>query len=312
MRRLCQMLDGQQTGHMAGTQIDQDAVTILGVLAKAPRDKYVDRHEVARLSGLSPDRVNDAVALLVDSGYAEWIQTFGTAPFDFNAVTITSRGRYEHQRIEAAEREARETGREELGQAVGMAGVLPAVAIGMRPPSPIGSPYGFTDEDWETVAARKNQPQRMYTVLGHQFTSEYFDSAALRQNIETMLQRAVAKHNEARLGPAITLEHRALNAGYGEHLFNEIARDVIGSDIAIFETSDLNPNVMLEMGVALTWGVRVLPIKREDRPKPPSDVSGQTWADYRDHGATFVDPDHEQKLVRMIERAIRKKGRGAA
>jgi len=85
--------------------------------------------------------------------------------------------------------------------------------------------------------------------------------------------------------------------------------DIIGADIAVFETSDLNPNVMLEMGVALTWGVRVLPIKLEGRPKPPSDVSGQTWVDYRDNASLFVDPEHEHKLVRMIERAVRKKGR---
>ena len=114
------------------------------------------------------------------------------------------------------------------------------------------------------------------------------------------------KTREAR---PFTLEHQELAAGYGEHLFNEIARDIIGADIALFETSDLNPNVMLEMGVALTWGVRVLPIKREGQTKPPSDVSGQTWADYRDSGAEFVGSDHEVKLIRMIDRAVRKKGR---
>lgn len=180
-----------------------------------------------------------------------------------------------------------------------------------RPPAPVGSPFGFTDEDWETVAGRKNDGQRLYTVLGHQFESVQFDTKELRFNIEAMLQRAVALYNAERLGPAVVLHHKALNAGYGEHLFNEIARDIIGADIAVFETSDLNPNVMLEMGVALTWGVRVLPIKKEDRPKPPSDVSGQTWADHRNSGAEFVDPDHDQKLVRMIGRALRKKGRGS-
>lgn len=76
----------------------------------------------------------------------------------------------------------------------------------------------------------------------------------------------------------------------------------------MFDASDLNPNVMLEMGVALTWGVRVLPIKEEKCPKPPSDISGQTWADYRDSGDKFVDSDHENKLFRMVERAARKKG----
>jgi hypothetical protein len=105
----------------------------------------------------------------------------------------------------------------------------------------------------------------------------------------------------------VALDFRTLKAGYGEHLFNEIARDVISADIAVFDTSYQNPNVMLEMGVALTWGVRVLPIKKEGCPKPPSDISGQTWADYRSSGSEFVDTDHESKLVRMVERSARKK-----
>jgi hypothetical protein len=122
-----------------------------------------------------------------------------------------------------------------------------------------------------------------------------------------MFADAVTRHN-ARPGTIdIQLRFKSLVAGYGEHLFNQIARDIIGADIAVFETSDQNANVMLEMGVALTWGVRVLPIKLQERPKPPSDVSGQTYADYRDNAASFLDPDHAEKLEQMISRALRKK-----
>ncbi|MGA2261263.1 MAG: hypothetical protein ABSH28_07500 [Acidobacteriota bacterium] len=300
---------------MPATQIDRDAIKILGVLANAPRGEYVDRNDVARLSGLPPDRVNDAVALLVEAGHAEWNQTFGTAPYDFNDVMITSRGRYEQQRIAAATKQSESTHpKSTVGQRADPGfpeegGVQTVASI--LPPAPIGSPYGFTDEDWETVSERKGQAGRLYAVSGHQFESRFFDTAMLRHNIEAMLRRAVEAYNGDPSRRPLSLEYRSLSAGYGEHLFNEIARDIIGADIAVFETSDLNPNVMLEMGVALTWGVRVLPIKLEGCPKPPSDVSGQTWADYRDNAAAFVDPEHEHKLVRMIERAVRKKGRGA-
>ena len=179
------------------------------------------------------------------------------------------------------------------------------------PPSPAGSPYGFTDEDWEVVSRHKARADRLYVVLGHQFESTTYDAAGLKKNVMAMLDAAVQLYNnERRHGAApITLKFKVLAAGYGEHLFNQIARDIIGADIAVFETSDLNANVMLEMGVALTWGVRVLPIKLEGKPKPPSDISGQTWADYHSNGDSFIDPDHEEKLVAMIERAVRKKGR---
>jgi len=53
--------------------------------------------------------------------------------------------------------------------------------------------------------------------------------------------------------------------------------------------------------------VLVLPIKAERRKKPPSDVSGQTWADYRESAQEFVDGEHQAKLVEMIDKALGKK-----
>ena len=107
----------------------------------------------------------------------------------------------------------------------------------------------------------------------------------------------------------VTLSFFPLAAGYGEHLFNEIARDIISADIAVFDVSDLNPNVMIELGVALTWGVRCLLVKNEKCPEPPADISGQTWADYKDgtSGRDFIDTEHGRKMLRMVERAARKK-----
>ena len=285
------------------TQIDKDAVAILEILANAPRDQHLKGEEIAGQAELDPGRVNDAVAILVHSGWVEWIRWMGTAPFDFGQVTITSRGRYEAQRLASITEEP-------TPRAQPPAVRLPDNRTStLLPPSPVGSPFGFTDEHWEIVAERKSHQDMLYTVLGHQFSSEFFETSRLRDNVEAMLEHAVNAHNKDTRGPTVTLEHKGLVAGYGEHLFNEIARDIIGADIALFETSDLNPNVMLEMGVALTWGCRVLPIKLEGRSKPPSDVSGQTWADYRDSAAEFVDSDHEVKLIGMIRQAVRKKGR---
>jgi len=302
------------------TQIDRDARIVLAVLADAPRNTYLKAADLARSAGLEANRVNDAVALLVDSGYAEWLRTHGTGPFDFADVTITARGRYEHERLQALPKKAAssEVGRtvspESFSREINAAQVGPdrpeVDIVPARPPSPVGSPYGFTDEDWEVVAERKGRADRLYVVLGHQFQSAFYEAEELRRNIRLMLEETVSQYNEQRLGSPVTLDYHALAAGYGEHLFNEIARDIISADVAVFETSDLNPNVMLEMGVALTWGVRVLPIKVEDTPKPPSDVSGQTWADYTPYGAHFSDPGHSAKMVRLVERAIRKKGKG--
>lgn len=286
------------------TEIDCDARSILALLAAKPRDQFVPATELAAEAKLSPERVNDAVALLVESGYAEWIQVMGTAPFDFGDAYITSRGRYEQQRRSATESKIKPQPTAAPAGAT-MATNQTAQAL---PPTPVGSPYGFTDEDWETVSRHKARADRLYVVFGHQFESAAYDTVMLRQNVQKTFEAAVQRFNETSRGHvSVKLKFNVLAAGYGEHLFNQIARGIIGADIAVFDTSDLNANVMLEMGVALTWGVRVLPIKAQGRPVPPSDVSGQTWVDYQDSGAQFVDPDHLAKLVAMIERALRKK-----
>lgn len=279
---------------MAQTVEENAAVVLEALYAEAAKtsDQFsIDGERVQQLTGLTPEEINDAVSILLDAGLVEWLQVLGTAPFDFANVWITPRGKvWCEQAKEESERNPSSPESKIYG-----------------PITPEGSPYGFKEEDWEIVAENKSRGDILSVVFGHQFASEFYDPDSLKANVEMTVRSAVEAYNSLKNAIPVTLDFRSLAAGYGEHLFNEICRDIISADIAIFDTSDLNPNVMLEMGVALTWGVRVLPIKRMDRSKPPSDISGQTWVDYDNSGQTFIDPDHPQKMLRMIERAARKK-----
>lgn len=286
--------------------IAENAGRILKVLYEADPNAQLDGEAIAAASGLTAREINDAVTILVENGFAEWLRFLGTSPFEFGVVFITSRGRFEFERLQPAASGSAEEGSLPRGTSASSTAATPNIN---PPPSPVGSPYGFGDEDWEIVAERKGARDRLNVVLGYQFTSSHYDSKALRENLEQMFSAAIAAYNSLPGSIPAMLNFRPLSAGYGEHLFNEIARDIISADIAVFDTSDLNPNVMLEVGVALTWGVRVLVIKKEGCARPPSDVSGQTWADYRDSAAEFLDPTHSEKLLRMVERAIRKKVR---
>jgi len=280
---------------------------VLRTLAEKPRDdagySWTSGQEVQDSTGLSAADINDVVTVLEESGMVEVLRYLGTSPFLFGQVGITSRGRYEWERIASAEKERKTD--------VLVTETMSRISLlspEFRPPAPVGSPFGFTDIDWEIVADARARSDELRVVLGHAFETTHFDVGQLKLNVEQMFRRALQDYSQ---GPGAIqgarLDFRMLGAGYGEHLFNEIARDIISADIAVFETSDLNPNVMIEMGVALTWGVRVLPIKEERCPKPPSDISGQTWADYRDSAIEFVDPRHHEKLMEMVERAVRKK-----
>lgn len=285
----------EESAESSSRTIEENMWQVLNRLAEATRDElgqaWMSGDEISEATNLTPPEINDAINLLLAQGLVEWRQAMGTAPFEFAQVTITSRGRYEIERRKVVA--TREVGR--------IAPILP--------PQPVGSPYGFTDEDWEIVTERKSNRRELRVVFGSPFRSSHFDVNQLRTTVRDMFQKAVEAYNRQANAIQVSLEHQVLTAGYGEHLFNEIARDIISADIAVFDTSDLNPNVMIEMGVALTWDVRVLPIKAERCEKPPSDISGQTWADYRGSGAQWVDPNHHRKLVRMVERAVRKKGK---
>jgi len=280
---------------MKKNPIEKNVNLILHALGKKRRtDAYFTGIELAKQTNLQPNEINNAIDLLADHRLVEVLEAYGMAPYHFQFVTITSRGLYELERID---KEAATESKEEEKR------------LSVPPPIPIGSPYGFTEADWEIVTERKSKRDELRVIFGCQFESKNYDTALLNSNVQSNFQRAINEFNKKTNVTKVTLHFQQLAAGYGEHLFNEIAREIISADIAVFDTSDLNSNVMIEMGVALTWGVRVLPIKKEGCPKPPSDISGQTWTDYRNSAAEFVDPSHDAKILAMIERASRKKGR---
>ena len=305
------------------TEIEKNVIKILNFLYKNTTEnkEWFYGPDIQAGTGLEPIKINDAVTLLREKNFVEWELSLGTAPFKFDFIWITPRGKYEVQREQAidevTERIPTKFEKEvKLNEIVGQTNndllnefLLEFKKIKeIKPPTPVGSPYGFNEEDWEIVSLNRADKKNLYVVLGSKFESPNFNTDNLRENVKLMFQRVIDKYNLKNPNNTISLKFICLGAGYGEHLFNQIARDIISSDIAVFETSDLAPNIFLEIGVALTWGSRVFPIKKVDCPRPPSDISGHTYADYVDDASKFLDPIHDERLLIMVERAIRRKG----
>ncbi|MCR4320595.1 MAG: hypothetical protein NUV74_09720 [Candidatus Brocadiaceae bacterium] len=282
--------------------ISENATKLLQFLAdyqKKPDDPQkglyqLQGEELATKTRLSPVALNDAVSMLEDNDYVQVIKWLGTVPFAFGQVGLTSRGRYEAESLAAS---ANST---PYPSATNQAPSL------SRSVTPVGSPYGFTDHDWASVAVDRGDSQRIIVSFGYQWKSQHYNTADLESNVEAMFRNAL-NAAAAKLQISVALDFRKLQGGYGTHLFNEITRDIIGSDIAAFDTSDQNPNVMIELGVALTWGVRILPIREQLSPKPPSDISGHTWAEYTNSAQSWQDAYHQEKLKKMMEFAIKRK-----
>lgn len=270
--------------------IENNASQILSYLYPKGTKNYCAGDKIALNTGLSPDEINEAIEILENNGYVELRKYLGTAPFRFGHASITAHGRFAVERAQS-ERQAR------IERAI------------KRIPDPVGSPFGFRDEDWEYITEERENSTKLKVVFGYQFESKHYDSEKIGENIKQALLGAVNAYNKDPKSIPVSLDFIILGAGFGEHVFNEIARDIISADIAVFDTSDLNPNVMLEMGVALTWGVRVLPLRNSSCPPPPSDISGQTWAAYTpaSDASSFKDGNFERKLKRMVIRAAQKK-----
>ena len=251
--------------------VEQDAGRVLLTMATHLEPGYPEHDrgqfefknvELREFTGLSPLQLNDAVNILKMRGYVDVQHALRTAPYDFDRVRLSALGRAAAQRHVSAPEEANFQSQPDVQSA-------PIVG---RPLNPVGSPYGFTDQDWEAVSLDQQDSSRLIVVLGHQWRSRYFEAATLRRNIKGMFKASLQSSKSSQ---NVSLDFRPLAAGYGEHLFNQIARSIIAADIAVFDTSDRNPNVMIEMGVALTWGVRVLPIRQKLARELPSDISGQ-------------------------------------
>lgn len=272
--------------------VEENAVKILTTLIEK-NVKQAQGKQIEQIIGLSPEDINAAVDYLVVLGSVEVIRGLGTEPYTFGAIMVNSRGKFLYHEMKKRTDEVEKEKEKKL---------LPE-----RPVNPVGSPYGFTDDDWEYVSLRREDRSTLNVVFGLQYESEYYNTDQLINNIKNYFQKAVEMYNKKRSKEKITLQFEKLTAGYGEHLFNTIARSIIGSDIAVFEVSDQNPNVMIELGVALTWGVRVLPLREKKSPNPPTDISGQTWIEYEESGGKIIDEEFHKKLEKMIERAISKK-----
>jgi hypothetical protein len=272
--------------------VEENAVKILTSLIEK-NVKQAQGKQIEQIIGLSPEDINDAVDYLVVLGSVEVIRALGTEPYTFGAIMVNSRGKFLYHEMKKRTDEVEKEKEKKL---------LPE-----RPVNPVGSPYGFTDDDWEYVSLRREDRSTLNVVFGLQYESEYYNTDQLINNIKNYFQKAVEMYNKKLSKEKITLQFEKLTAGYGEHLFNTIARSIIGSDIAVFEVSDQNPNVMIELGVALTWGVRVLPLREKKSPNPPTDISGQTWIEYEESGGKIIDEEFHKKLEKMIERAISKK-----
>lgn len=106
---------------------------------------------------------------------------------------------------------------------------------------------------------------------GFQFSSEYYNTMSLKKGITESLKSLGIK-------PFFADEHAK-----SEHITCKLCEKMQRVNFCIFDLSDLNPNVILELGIAYGFGKRVVIIKnKKSLKKIPSDLQGIERIEYED------------------------------
>jgi hypothetical protein len=85
--------------------LEQSLHLVLKYLAEVPRDDsgygWTMGQPIANATGLSPTDINDAAALLVESGHAKWMQALDSLPWHFTLLAIAPRGRAMYEKAKS-------------------------------------------------------------------------------------------------------------------------------------------------------------------------------------------------------------------
>lgn len=119
---------------------------------------------------------------------------------------------------------------------------------------------------------------------GYQFKSEYFKRPELDDAIVFAADSAADSIPE---NDEIELKYNPIDITPGKIIIEELKSLINGSDICIFEASDLNNNVFIELGLALAYEKPIIILVNSSVPnkiKLPSDISGIVYVSYPDMG----------------------------
>lgn len=117
--------------------IENNAVNILVYLFdnNPKQNLQFNGEEFTDKLGLTPIEINNAIDYLDERGLIERFNWMGTSPFNFGGVYLNSRGNYLYH-------ELKNTDKQKVNSLNQIISAQPLAA---------GSPFGFTDLDWEYV-----------------------------------------------------------------------------------------------------------------------------------------------------------------
>ena len=118
------------------------------------------------------------------------------------------------------------------------------------------------------------QLNRMPIFLGYQLHSEFHEKEEINiflKKITNILKRQYNLDIQITIGEFVP----------GKILYSEVLNSIKGCEIALFDISENNPNVLIEVGIALGFNKKVILLKNKiSKLKTPADINAYIYFPY--------------------------------
>lgn len=112
--------------------------------------------------------------------------------------------------------------------------------------------------------------------LAYQFSSDYYRGFDLLSSVRLGVESA----NQEAKKSGLSVSFKQVSRNEGFHIWCEICEGIINSSVCIFEISDNNPNVYLELGLAIAHGKEIVLVRNRTSGDVPSDLAGIKYVSY--------------------------------
>lgn len=134
------------------------------------------------------------------------------------------------------------------------------------------------------VKGGERMRRAMEVFAGYQFDSDYFNRSELDDAIAWACDTAATDISRKQ---EVDLKYTPVDVTPGNVLLRELKSLISASSICIFEASDLNSNVFIELGLALAFEKPIVVLVNSSalrKIRLPSDISGIVYCEYPDMG----------------------------
>jgi hypothetical protein len=172
------------------------------------------------------------------------------------------------------------------------------------------SPFlAFKRDELEKLEQRQRSKKKLYVRFGYQWlddsggTKKHL-SIALRNKLRLIFEDASKTENTN----GYTLNYASLRGEAGKPLLHRIVFDILSADLLFFDVTEINANVMFELGIAYAANARLFLLRKNGAKKQlPSDLAGLTYSDYELGRDLVVDSFFEQDVKSVMQKTIKTK-----